>query len=459
MSTIKANPKGGVITLTKGNDTVYLGQGADIIRGGANSGNNVIYNYDGSKDIIEIAKGTKLTNDMQSYSLVGNDIILKLGKTKITLKNMLNKVVRNRLQGSKKIDVMSPYKCLPKNISYAKNGSKYDWTKIVTNANFYNGKAEMDEYNDNLKTLDARKTNKGWLYIEGSKRNDVIYTASGSCDCKVRAGAGNDTIYLGKAYNRVIVDTDDGNDVIYNFESNKDHIQLANGYKLTKGVLGYSMIGNDLQLRVGKTKLTLKNMVNKYVVFSWDGNYGGKVYNFYENQPKNVSYAKSGKITDWTKVVTNANFSGKYDMGTHNENLKTFDARATSKKINEIIGRSKKDDIIYAGKGGTDKIFGRSGNDTIYCGSGKDVIWFGKGDGKDTIVKSGKNDVARLYDINNIKQVTAKCVKGVMTIGIKGTSDTFNMSGWKAGSSLSTVQLANGAQYSLSANGALKKIK
>ena len=169
----------------------------------------------------------------------------------------------------------------------------------------------------------------------------------------------------------------------------------------------------------------------------------------YKALPKNLIYAKN----DWTKVTVNASFGGDFDMDEYNENLKTFDGRA-AKKAMRIAGSDRSETII-AGQAGSD-IKGGKGNDKITCGSGADRIWFAKGEGKDTVLNSGKNDVAYLYGIKDITQVTKKLTNGVMTLGIKGASDSLSISGWKEGSSLSTVQLANGKKYSFNSTGGFK---
>ncbi len=618
MSNFTANAKGGTIILTKGNDTVRLGKGTDVIRTGLNSGtNNVVYNYDSSRDILEIEKGVRIVDGVRGYSFVGNNLVMRLGNTKINLVNMVNKSVRFRVQGSSKVETANFYRELPKNTSYAKNGKVMDWTRVVANASFSASKFDMSEYNENLKTFDARNVRR-YITIAGNHGNNVIYT--GNYGSLIEPSRGNDTIYLGKGTDVIRVDANDGNNVVYNYDSNRDILEIDKKVNTkAKNWRGYSLVGNDLVARLGNTKLTLKNMVNKSVRFRIQGSSKVETANFYKELPKNTSYARNGKVMDWTRVVANSSFSNKFDMSEYNENLRTFDARAVRTHV--YIAGNRGNNVIYAGNYGS-HIKGGDGNDTIYCGNGADYIyydnddnndtlvnfnakkdvvgvgkdagniksvtldgkdvvvtigqnkwhanhgngslrfkngatmggiriqgerapqkrtlaqtisyntgnrtltalttnvggnynlasyaanavtlnanklrvkatlvgnaqnntiiagqagseiragkgndritcgagadriWFAKGDGRDTVLKSGKTDVAYLYGVRDIKQVTAKCVKGVMTLGIKGCSDTLSISGWKAGSSLSTVQLANGVKYNLAANGKLTR--
>ena len=621
MANLNAKATGGTLILTKGNDTIKLGKGVDVIRTGLNNGtNNVVTGYDSNKDILEIAKGINPNEKgVKGYSFEGNDLIMRLGQTKIRLKNMAGKAVRFRAQGSSKAEPINFYQALPKNTSYAKN----DWTKIVAGANF-SGTFDMHEYNENLKTFDARNARRA-VNVTGSARDEVIYASN--YGGTINAGKGNDTIHLGKGTDVIRANTTDGNDTVYNYESGKDILEIAKGIDpKAHGVRGYSLVDNDLVVRLGKTNITLKGMATKTIKARLQGKSGIEENNFFtaiskENGNK-VHYAKSGSAYDWTKAVADSTFSGKFKMDEYNENLKTFDGRNVKKYItvhgnngsnviyagnkgsymwgadgNDTLYCGNGADIIYynnddnndtivnfnakqdvvkvsadcgdikgvtvdgkdlvvtigqnkwhadhgngslrfkngatmggiriqgaraaqsrtqaqvasynsgtktltalttnvggtynlgsfaangvtlnagklkakatlignaqgnkitAGQAGSEIRAGK-GNDTITCGAGKDRIWFAKGEGKDTVLKSGKNDVAYLYGVKDIHQVTNKLAKGVMTLGIKGSADCLSISGWKAGSSLATVELANGKKYTFGAkNGDFKLTK
>lgn len=462
MGTIKANANGGVINLTKGSDAVILGKGKDVLRVGTAAGSNVVNGFDSKNDIFEFAKGSNPEKDgVRGYSMVGNDLIVRLGKRNVTLKNMATKDIRARMQGSSKTEKNNFFLRLSeengKAVNYAKNGSKYDWTKAVATAKF-SGKFDMSDYNENLKTFDARNVRRS-IEIVGTNRNDVIY--AGNYGGTIRAEKGNDTIYLGKGTDVIRFGTNDGKNVVNGFESNKDIFEFAKGSNPEKdGVRGYSMVGNDLIVRLGKTNVTLKNMATKDIRARMQGSSKIEKNNFFkrisaENGNK-IHYAKKGSSYDWTKVVADSTFSGKFDMSDYNENLKTFDGHAV-KKAMSIFGSSRSESII-AGQAGSEIRAGK-GNDTITCGNGKDRIWFAKGEGNDTVLKSGKNDVAYLYGVKDINQVTKKLIKGVMTLGIKGASDTLNISGWQAGKSLATVEIANHKKYTFGANGSFKLTK
>ncbi len=645
MANYTANAKGGTFTLTTGNDTVTLGKGVDVIRVGLKHGtNNVVTGYDSSKDILEIAKGINPNaKGVKGYSFVGNDLIMRLGETKIRLRNMAGKEIRFRAQGSSKVEKVNFYQDLPKNTSRAKNGKTIDWTKVVANSSF-SGKFDMRNYNENLKTFDARSTTHK-IDVHGSDGNDIIYGGSynvynpenydygnalsgnggddtiycGNGANTVLGGAGNNTIYFGKGRDHLDRHADYGNDTIYNFNAKQDWIWLhkdcgdiknvavdgkdlvitigqsykqpshGNGSVRIKGgafmggikidgvrknqrkwlgqTLSYNSktrklkvlatdiadIGsaykladyaaNALTLDAGnlKIKATLKgNNLNNTIIAGQKGSniYAGKgndkitcgagadtiyylqndgsetINNFNAKQdvvkiskdcgtiksvaldgrdvvvtlgqnkanklngtlrfknaaqqnniliqgPRAGQSKKQAQIVSYTsgngtlKALT-TNVGGTYDLKAYSVDAMKLDAGNLKVKV-KLLGNAQ-DNTIIAGWTGGD-IRGGIGNDKITCGNGADRIWFGKDDGKDTVLKSGKNDVAYLYGVKDINKVTKKFAKGVMSLGIKGSKDTLNISGWKAGSSLATVELANGKKYTFGANGAFKLTK
>ena len=114
-------------------------------------------------------------------------------------------------------------------------------------------------------------------------------------------------------------------------------------------------------------------------------------------------------------------------------------------------------DVLKAGKAGA-TIEGGKGNDMLYGGAGKDKFIFRKGYGKDTVMNSGKGDIAYLYNITNIKQAKFSLSKGVLSMKFTNSSDTLTVKGWSA-SGMNTVVLGNGGKYQLGTNSGKVTIK
>ncbi len=445
--------------LTGGKKTINLGKGADLIRVGANSGSHIIKNFDSNKDTIEIIKGTKLNDQNVGYTFSGNDLILHLGKTNLTLKGMVRKSFKAIRNGKKSTENF--YKEITgQKVSFAKKGSGYDWTKVVAHKNF-SGEFIMDEYNDNLRIFDGRAARKS-VQVKGGNNNDLIYV--GNYGSLTWGDNGNDTIYCGKGKDTIYYNNDDGNDTFVNFNAKQDMVLIGDDCGYVKST---AVDGKDLVVTIGQNK--------------WHANHGNATLRFkngaamagirlregdvddgraivksvknghFRNLAQSVSY--NSKTKTLTALTTNV--GGSYNLSSYAANAIKLDA--SKLKVKATLTGNAQGNTIIAGQAGGD-IKGGKGNDKITCGNGADRIWFAKGEGKDNVLKSGKNDVAYLYGIKDITQVTATLSNGVMQLGLKGASDTLNISGWQEGQSLATVELADHKKYSFDASGKFEAV-
>ena len=233
-------------------------------------------------------------------------------------------------------------------------------------------------------------------YIEGSDSDEIITiqrNGSGSgVVATVQGGGGNDT-FNGSAGADVFVYTGtDGNDVIYNWDSN-DQILL------TSGSVDDSIINDtgDVVLNIGYSSITLKDAANKSINVVSD------------DDPVPTP-------SEETAVTLESSFTGTYDD--YEDTIKKIDASKVTSAIeiygndndNTITGGSKAD-TIYGGTGkdvlnggaGNDELYGDDGNDklnggngndtltggagadTLTGGAGKDVFYYDSGDGSDVI--------------------------------------------------------------------------
>lgn len=427
---ITAGQAGSEIRGGKGNDTIYLGKGKDTVYINQGDGKDTIYNYDAKNDILSFDQGI---NNYTFTGEHGEDLTLYSGNTKVTLKNPDSFKVRYSIKGS-----------TPQTRTFFDNTGlsfkKNDKTTLVASAEF-KGYADLSVY-DNVKTFDGRAAKKRSTIKGAADRNDKIY--AGNYGNTIKLDGGNDTVYCGTGKDTIKYQLHTGKDTIVKFNAKKDSIKLtAADSHVTKTTVD----GRDLVVTISQTWGRKSGTLCIKGGAAMDGIKVGDT-----TIAQSVSYNESSKTL--TPKITYV--GGKYDLGAFAADAITLNARKLDTKAT-LVGNAQNNKII-AGQQGSD-IKGGKGNDTITCGKGADRIWFAAGDGKDTVLKSGKNDVAYLYGINDIGQVTAKKQSnGVMQLSITDTSDTLNISGWQEGKSLSTVELANNKKYTFDASGKFKKV-
>ncbi|MBR4152667.1 MAG: calcium-binding protein, partial [Selenomonadaceae bacterium] len=152
---IFGNEKTNVILGGYGNDTIYGGKNNDTLQGGDGKNVFVYDNGDGNDVIVDYNTGDKISlasGAVSSQSVKGSDVVLKVGKGKITLNNGVDKV----------ITVVD------------KNGNN----RIIGGTK-----------NDNI------KGGKGADTLQGGKGNDSLWGGAGNDTFIYANGDGKDTIY------------------------------------------------------------------------------------------------------------------------------------------------------------------------------------------------------------------------------------------------------------------------
>ncbi len=248
----------------KGDDTIKI-LGTGTVRGGAGSdvfyyksnGANVIGDY-AEEDTISIASGKATT------STSGDDLILKVGKGKIT-------VVDGRSKAVTYIDADGEH-------TYKDtSGVKFNaaGTGVTLTADYSEDVFDLSDYPDyknKVTTINAAKVkhsleitgNKNANKITGTSEDDSINGGAGADLIKGGAGndslwgnKGNDTLYGGDGDDTFIYKNGEGNDVIADFEIG-DKIQV-----IAADIGSPTAANGDVTFTVGSGKLVIKGGADK----------------------------------------------------------------------------------------------------------------------------------------------------------------------------------------------------
>ncbi|MBE6091661.1 MAG: calcium-binding protein [Selenomonas ruminantium] len=380
--TIYLSQNGGNVYAGSGDDVIYCntnGYSWDYLHFGNNDGNNIVYNfsYGSSTDYLYIDSG-----ELSSYWYSGNDRILRIGNTKVTLKNSADKMLYY-------YDAAGVFNSIYANtnngydgyISYSNDGS------IVYVADGFQGTINLNDYpysSQMIFTVDASAVT-GDFSVEGNYRNN--------------------TIKLGSGYNTVRYGVGSGRDVVYNFNPSKSNLEITNGTLQKVGTAG-----NDVYLRYsnGEDVIQLVGVVNKS--FNLDGQ---RTMVMAQDKANTVTYADGvtyygSKTKQDTLKVMNGERIHLYDANFHD--IDVLNAQSSNKRV--AMAGSNGTSTLY-GSTYDDDLAGSNGNTTFYGGGSADRIWCGAG--VDTIMVSvGSNsDVVYGFDVNKdrIQSVNATLQK------------------------------------------------
>ena len=268
----------------KGNDTLTGGTGNDVFIYAKGEGNDVIADY-AVGDKVKIT-GAKISKS----SVSGSDVVLTVGTGKLTLKNAVGKrislynnastLTSTVIGGNTTLTITNATKSpvtVGSTIKVINASSRTTAVKITGNelANTIRGGTGVDSIyagkgndyvlgnygNDKIYAEagnDTIKSGYGNDYISGGIGNDLLYGETGNDTIRGEAGAdtlyggkGNDTLTGGAGVDVFVYATGDGNDVITDYTA-QDKLRISGSY--------YTLTsGNDMIVRVGSGKMTLKN--------------------------------------------------------------------------------------------------------------------------------------------------------------------------------------------------------
>ncbi|SFH97915.1 Ca2+-binding protein, RTX toxin-related [Selenomonas ruminantium] len=420
-NTIYAGKKGGLLRGFGGNDTLYGGAGVDTFYYANGDGADVIRNYESNKDIIQIGSGA-----ISGTTVYGNDVTFTVGKGSIKVIGGAGKTFRFKDAKNKVTTRRVDFRALPRGAAYAAN-----YTQVNLSAAFADKSFDARAYRSSIRNIDARGAKKQAVTIYGNANANTIYaSAKGGL---LRGFGGNDTLYGGAGVDTFYYANGDGADVIRNYESNKDIIQIGSG-----AISKTTVYGSDVTFTIGKGSIKVIGGAGKIFRFKDAKNKVTTRRVDFLALPKGASYA-----ANYTRVNLASGFSGRVEANAYRPTIQTIDASRTSRAVT-LYGNSKANRLV-AGQGGS-TLRGFGGDDTLVGGNGVDTFYFGKGDGKVTVdnFESAK-DWIRLYDSNSY---TSNVNTSAKTVTIQaGGKQTLTIRGgygkWIG------LQTANGAKTSL----------
>ena len=226
-----------------GQDSFYCGRGVDVILWDSRySGDPTVYNYTKKKDIIEMTAG-----EIGSYRAVGNDVILRNGVYALIIKDVKPEDIFVRKTGQSNSADNSWM-----NMEKFSQGVSYNENKVILAGNFMHD-FYLGDYKDAPKDIDVSNVRRT-IFIEGDERNNMIVT--GFMGMYIDGLGGDDAIHCSPQSDIIYWGSDRGNDTIHGY-SRDDIICLRNH---NDEIEGYRRNGDDLILKCGESKLTVKNV-------------------------------------------------------------------------------------------------------------------------------------------------------------------------------------------------------
>ncbi len=376
---IYAATGGGTVDGAQGNDKLYGGDGVDVFRYARATGNDTIYNFNGSDDsspdMIMLSGVDSLSKDAIRQNNKGN-VEIVVGSNTLTLVQPSGAVTVVNEDGEELLHFDTTGSSLTGDSKVLYIGSDYNDSIVAA-----------DNYSTMVATIDARGFADP-LVIEGNSNANVIYAGRGGSTLD---GAG----YVDKLYGNDGRDIfryaiGEGNDFVYNFDSTSeeagDAIQLLGVDTLGRSNFRDTANGQTI-IQVGNSVLTLdqpKGAISVYGANMYDEYdelveplfvYGhslpaGVVYNY----NKTMATIRSGaELSDEDKV---------FNVDDYSNNLRKVYANNYGEEIT-LVGDDQSNEF-HAGTGGS-SMDGGTGNDMLYGGDGADTFVYRSGEGNEYI--------------------------------------------------------------------------
>ena len=325
-----------------GNDAISVSNGSNIVRYASGDGSDVVTGLS-STDTLHITNG-KIASSVFS----GKDLSFKIGNGNITLKNVKGSSFKLKMAGNPAVTFTAGDDIV--------EGITLKGSTVYVSNDFDGDEIDLIDYSPAKNVYAA--TFEEDLHILGTGKNNSLVGGKG--DDLIEGGEGRDTLTGGRG-DDVFVHTG-GKDIITDYTSSEDKIQLENGLD---DISSTKYSGNNLILTTATGSITVKGGKGKSIVVVDDQ---GNEESVPLPLPKYLTYNSNKAM-----VTAAKNYSGVIDVTAYSQTQKAkiVDASAVTNNV-EIIGNSLNNSII-AGSG-DDSLYGGKGTDTLTGGSGEDLF-------------------------------------------------------------------------------------
>lgn len=369
---ITANKKANLISGGSGDDTIYGAKGNDTLKGGDGSDTFVFASGDGNDRILDYEEGDILqfTSGKPTFKKSGDDVIITLGKGKITVKGAADKVINYINKDGQELN----YPEVPVSVNSAGTGvtlkSNYKTELFDVNTSSY-----VSEYSKVLKTIDGSAVTQDLEIVGNAKANRIFGSSN---DDTIWGGKGNDTLTGGEGSDVFAFNSGDGKDVITDYTEGEDVIQFASG-----NVSNVKTSGKNVIFTVGKGTVTVK-----------DGK--GKTITYVDADGEEQIYPSAPYYVSGETVILTKDYSAKtFDLSNDSDLREVYNIDAARVDADLVVKGDNKANMIVC-SGGANTIYGGKGNDTINGGDGSNLYVYNSGDGNDLILDWGAGDVVSI---------------------------------------------------------------
>ena len=421
-----------------GNDTLKGGAGIDNLTGGAGDdvfqyadgdGNDIITDFGTGNDIFKLTSGSV---SAITTSKRNSDVVLTIGKGKVTFKDALSKAItiedkngnRNSIVGGINTILNTSEKVSITGLGSADSINNAQGAGSVT--------ASGGAGNDTV-------VNYGYdALIDVGAGNDYVFNEAGNTT--IKGGAGNDTVRLTVWNEHSIVDAEAGNDVVILGQygdgmggyaagtlATTQYVSV-NGGAGNDSIVSYVSYHSTINGGAGNDTIDLSERANnattsyktETLVIRYESKNGGK--DVINNYAEGMATIAVDSLSDIKKIATGGKKAPNdviFTIGKGNITVKdgagkvvTFvdeegnistQAYGTgtitaSDSTSDTIDISKDSTVVEVDASNRNKgvtIIGNAKNNTLAGGSGDDVLTGGKG--KDVFIYSGGNDTITDY--------------------------------------------------------------